>query len=243
MYTYLTLIEDIKEMVVMINSLPTCTIVFDNNAELLDMNKLASDFLGITNRDDYLSGKLKLETDYGYILKLIEELKTGKNIYNERLKFERVDKSEVCVGFSASMLYGSKSVFLFQFFEVPLSTNIDFQFLINSASRDIRMIQSNLKELNMNLLNSVNVDVVVNANSRQDYALQLFSTRYSNLTPNERVICGLIVRGLTNKEIAVVQKKAQNNIYGTIRQILLKLEMKSRKELYKQLKELDVLEL
>jgi len=243
MYTYLTLIEDMKEMVVMLNSLPTCTIVFDSKARLLDMNKLASDFLGIKNREDYINRKLKIKTDYIYIQKLIEELKTGRTICNECLKFKRINKSEVYVGFSASMLYGPKSVFLFQFFEMPASTSTELQFFINSASRSIKTVQTNLDELNMNLLNDVNIDAVVNAHPQQNIAIQLLSTRYSNLTPNNQIICGLLVKGATIKEIAEVQNKTQNYIYGTIKQIMLKLEIKSRKELCRQLKELDVLEL
>ena len=45
MYKYLTPIDDVKEVFVMMSLLPTGTILFDRNGELMDMNQLAFDLL------------------------------------------------------------------------------------------------------------------------------------------------------------------------------------------------------
>jgi DNA-binding CsgD family transcriptional regulator len=238
MYKYLTLIDDMTEMLVMMSSLPTCTIVFDKNAELLDINQLASDFLQIKNWTDYLNGKVRINTDYFYLQKTIEELKTGKTISNENLKFMRADNSIVQVKFNACMLYGAKSIFLFQFFEVKPSPTLDFPILLNSVFHDIQSLQVNLSELGASVLSGIENDPGVNDDSQENDLTQLLSIKQINLTRNEYAICELIAEQTPVKQIADILHKTPNNIYGTVKRITHKFNLKSRKELYLHLKEL-----
>jgi len=53
MYKYLPIVENVREMMVMLKSLPTCTIVFDSNSKIVNINKAALDFLKINLIDDY----------------------------------------------------------------------------------------------------------------------------------------------------------------------------------------------
>jgi len=234
MYKYLTLIENIKEVLVMMNSLPTCTILFDSKGGLVDMNKLASDFLLISNMEDYLKKKFRINTDYFYLQSVIAELKAGKTISKGKLKFQRQDDSVVCVEFNASMLYGPQKVFIFQFFEISPTENLDYRFIINSTCHDIQRLQSKITELGNSMVVDLKDTQARIANPEN--IISLLSKKYTNLTQNEVTICELISTGLTVKEMSVSLKKTQNNIYGTIKRITFKLNMRSISELRRQLK-------
>jgi len=234
MYKYLTLIDDVKEVLVMMNSLPTCTILFDSNGGLVDMNKLASDFLQISSTEDYLKKRFRINTDYFYLQSVIEELKTGKTISKGKLKFQRQDDSVVCVEFNASMLYGLQKIFIFQFFEISSTEKLDFRLILNSTCHDIVRLQSKITELGNSMLGELNNTQVRITNSENVICSLLNGC--IGLTPNEVAMCELITNGLSIKEMSVALNKTQNNIYGTLKRIAYKLNMRSVSDLRRQLK-------
>jgi hypothetical protein len=117
MYNYFTLLDDLQQTLNTLRSIQTCTIVFNHKAELIDINKAASDFLKIENIEDYRSRKLKLEIDSQFY-KITEDLKNGKPARNEKFGFKRPDNSLVFVNLKTSLFYGLKDVFIFQFSEI-----------------------------------------------------------------------------------------------------------------------------
>jgi|ERR1035437_8180362 DNA-binding CsgD family transcriptional regulator len=133
MYKYLPITSNISEMLVAITSLPTCTIVFDAKADLVDMNLLASNFLQIKDKEAYLNKLLKINIDYVILENALNKLIKGKAVFNETICIGRADGSNANVKFSASMLYGSKRIFLFQFYET-ITTSIDSRILIAKHS-------------------------------------------------------------------------------------------------------------
>jgi len=218
----------------MMSSLPTCTILFNRNCELIDMNQLASDFLLIENKTDFIKKGLRLNTDYFYLNSVIDELKTGKTISKEKMKFKRADDSVVCVEFNACMLYGPNKLFIFQFFETLPIQRVDYQFIINSTYHDIQKLQSKITELGNSMLTELNV--VPARSVDHDGSPFSLSKIYTNLTQNEVAICELIGNGLTVKEVSENLNKTQNNVYVTIKRITYKLNLRSIGELRRQLK-------
>jgi len=119
MYNYRTLLDDLQEMLTIIKSLSTSCIIFNRKAEIIDINKAASDFLKIGNTEDYIGQKRKLGIDpkfYGIINRLLN----GETVLNEKFEFKRADNTVVLVNLNASLLYGLKDVFIFQFSEVSI---------------------------------------------------------------------------------------------------------------------------
>jgi len=49
MYKYLTTANGLRTTVIMLNSLPVCTFILDDNAKLVDVNQAALDFLSFDN--------------------------------------------------------------------------------------------------------------------------------------------------------------------------------------------------
>lgn len=208
MYKYLPITSNISEMLVAITSLPICTIVFDEKLNLEDMNLLAANFLQIEDREAYLSKQSKIDVDYVHLQNVIDHLKMGKPVCDETICIRRTDGSNANVKLNGSMLYGSKRIFLFQFFET-ITTSVDSRILIDSTNHDCKHIIA-----------------------------QLFA-KYPSLTRNEVEICGLIANKTPAKQVSDILHKSPNNVYGTLRRITHKLNLKSSKELYPYLKEIN----
>jgi DNA-binding CsgD family transcriptional regulator len=62
-------------------------------------------------------------------------------------------------------------------------------------------------------------------------ALRLLSMKSESLTPREREVVGLVVRGLTNREIAEELFLAEKTVENHIGRILVKLDLRSRTQL------------
>ncbi len=114
MYNYFAILDNLQEELNMLRYSPTCAIVFDKNAEIIDINKAASDFFKIKNIEDYTSRKLKLEIDNQFY-KITEDLKIKKILCNEKFKFKLADKNSEFVNLKISLFYGLKDMYLFQF--------------------------------------------------------------------------------------------------------------------------------
>jgi len=206
MYKYLPITSNMSEMLVAVTSLPTCTVVFDAKADLVDMNLLASNFLQIKDREAYLSKRLKIDIDYVHLQYVIAKLIKGKVVFDEPISVRRTDGSNASVKFSGNMLYGSKKIFLFQFYEMTATG-------IEPTRHDSKHIIT-----------------------------QLFA-KYPSLTRNEVEICGLIASKTPTKQVPDILHKSPNNVYGTLRRITRKLNLKSSKELYPYLLELNELDI
>jgi DNA-binding CsgD family transcriptional regulator len=231
MYKQLPITSNISEMLVSVKSLPTCTIIFDTKADLVDMNKLASDFLKIDNVDDYLNKRSILDVDYLKLSKVIQKLKKGNLIFDEIIRINREDGKSIDVVFNACMLYGSQKVFLFQFFKVASPINSDSRLLINAGEDAVKIKQLNLgrrKKSEISIESGERPNINIHQQCIQDQLL----VRYPILTAMDAVICGLILKGKTMKEIAEILQKTRNNIYGNVKLIMQKLEVKSARELY-----------
>ncbi len=234
MYKYLPITSNISEMFVSVGSLPICTIVFDSKIDLVDMNQLASNFLQIKNKEDYLSGKYKIKIDYPYLEKIISKLKRGITIFEEIMRIECVDGSSVNIMFNASMICGKQRFFLFQF--VDKLSIFDSQEHVNSQKKRQRSVQSSSKKVNQRVLCSNTESVFEDIDFQPKIVTQLFE-RHVNLTKDEVVLCSWIMKNKSVVEIAEISRKTRNHIYGNVRQIVRKLELKSTRELYRYLNE------
>lgn len=116
MYNYFTLLDDLQEMLALFKSLPACTIVFNENAEIIDMNQAASDFLNISYPIDGIVKRIKIEMDEQFY-EITSRLKNGEMFSSVRYKFILPDHKSVLVRLSPSLLCGLKDLFVFQFSE------------------------------------------------------------------------------------------------------------------------------
>lgn len=119
MYNYHTLLEDLQERLNILRSLPVCSIVFNKKAEIIEINKAASDFLRIKNIEEYASLKLPLEAGIKF-RDITERLSAGETVRNEKFELKRASNTILTVSLNVSLLYGLKDVFVFQFTEIQM---------------------------------------------------------------------------------------------------------------------------
>lgn len=116
MYNYFTLLDDLQEMMTLFKSLPVCTIIFNKNAEIIDMNQAASDFLKITYPMDGIVKRMKIEMDEQFY-DITSRLKNGEIFSSVRFRFILTEHKSVIVRLNPSLFCGLKDLFVFQFSE------------------------------------------------------------------------------------------------------------------------------
>ena len=121
MYKKISISSNMQEMMIPLKSLPVCTIVFNKVGQLIDQNQPALNFLKIKTMDDFRAKRLKVLNQSKYLVSIIQELKTGRIVQNEICRLKYPDSDSAVISFNACMLNGITEVFMFQFFELPVS--------------------------------------------------------------------------------------------------------------------------
>jgi len=245
MYKYLAISGNVQEMMVMLKSLPICTIVFDQVAMLVDMNQRALDFFGIQNIGDYRMKKWIVLNNQKDLQRSIEKLKTGNVIRDKSQIVKCPDYSFSIVNFSACMLSGVSKVYIFQFFKLSTSSDSSLkslnnvpQFNIENLSRNDSVKQNSefqrfsiIQELKQQLFEpSANVDKIQTISNS-------ISKKYPNFSTSEVFICTLIALSVPTSEIAIITNRKVSYVYAVIYKLLKVNNLNFRRELYTKLTE------
>ena len=238
MYKYLQITENLQEMMVMIKSLPAYTLVFDAKSNLVDMNQSAKQLLRINSIQEFNSKQDKMFLTHDYIKIIIRELKKGKTIRYARTVLKYADDSLAIVELCACMINGCRDLFLFQLFEISLSTNSTLVPFISDMSDDgnleIIAYQPNRSQ------NSESAFVVHEKSKTKERRSQrsigcestrLEKARYRKLTKIETVVCKLMSLNLSIPEIAIATNKTNIAVRVIIRRVEEKQKLNSKKEL------------
>jgi len=119
MCNYFTFLDELQTTLSIFKSLPVCCIVLNENAELIDINKPASDLLKIKDIECYTRKERKLEMS-NLFSSIIQDILAGKTICNEKFEFRCVDNSLIYVNLNVSLFCEFKDVFIFQFTQIML---------------------------------------------------------------------------------------------------------------------------
>lgn len=237
MYKYLPISTQLQEMMVMLKSLPTNTVVVDKKGRVIDINQTALNFFKVKSIDDFSLKKWGALNNPLPIIKIVQQLKKGVLIQNKNFVLKAPDSTSINVIFSATMLNGAKEVFIFQFFEVFQFTEYDEDYLNDTAFRAIR----NLRIMNR-YKSSINSLLIEGSTDKPEYhhsvdenMIQLISEKYPRLTPNQVMICALMASSMSIKDIAKATNKFVGTIDGAVRRIAAKLDLQSPLELYQEL--------
>lgn len=116
-YNYFTLLDDLHETMSVLMSLPVCVIIFNKKAEIIKINKAATDILRIENINDYTSGNHNLEIS-DHFHSITTDLQMGRPTISSKFEFKRPDSSSILVDLHASLFYDLKDLFVFQFSQI-----------------------------------------------------------------------------------------------------------------------------
>jgi len=238
MYKYLPITANINEMMVMMKSLPTNTIILDQNLKIVEINQSALDFLCVKMTGDYRVKRWGALNNQPTINRIIQELALGRIIRDISIKIMSPEGKSIIVNFSACMLSGTRKVFIFQFFELPFY----FNGLSKKKQKNIDLYDANVIKLNE--IKSVNgrkifTDNILKCEPYERFVdqsvVQQIIKRYPILLSSEAIICSLIVLGFSIKEISGIRCKLVANTYTSINKIVMKLQLKTREELFDKL--------
>lgn len=237
MYKYLSLTADIHEMMVMMNSLPTCTIVFDRFGKLVEINQPAMTFLGIKDIDDYRLKRWMVLNEPKFIKETIRTLATGIIVRDDLYIAKCPNKSSVILSFNACLLNGTKQAFLFQFFELSGTSSLFLkeQSTINLLSNYYLGVYTD-NELNDEIHNHLSHKEKkrlfwpkVDDDLFQSIAKSI-SEKYPSFSNREIFICVLIALRINTNQIAMITHYKLSYIYAIIHRMLKRSNYKSRKQ-------------
>ncbi|MBV5281095.1 MAG: hypothetical protein JZU53_01540 [Paludibacter sp.] len=231
MFKYLLLTATLKEMMIMVKSLPTATLVLNRNCEIVEINQSGLDLFKIKSKNDYRVKRIGVLNNLHSIKRIQNTLISGKMIRDKSYLINCIDGKSIMVNFSASMIEGSSKMFIYQFFELA-------EFKINIAGQSIeskmkinKCIDSKgIKELFYEPENERNQNSCM-----RDEVIQ-FARRNLGLSNTEIVMCVFIESGMSVTEISKEMNMSIAKIQGIICRIKKKFDVQSRRDLYELLK-------
>jgi hypothetical protein len=240
MYKYLSIAENLQEMMVMLKSLPAYTLVFDKRNNLVEINEPALKFLKLSNTQEYNSRKDEVFPTRDYIKTIIRELKQGKTVRYARTLLKRVDDSEAVVELCACMINGRKDFFLFQLFEISPSVgrNLGSFTSYTEMSGNQEGNSSQLPESVNWVTNSKNILVEYEKNKEKESRLKRLTessskefgrTKYRKLTKLETLVSKLASLDMPISEIATITNKTNLAIRIIIRRVAEKQRLNIQK--------------
>lgn len=124
MLGYFSLLDELQETLSAIKRSIMCTIIFKQDAEIVDINNAASDFLKL-HKVEYSIGEKFLNHNEKQFLDIVIQLQNEQKIRDIQFEFTRLDNSSVFVVLQPALLLGLKDLFIFQFAEIKTSPTID----------------------------------------------------------------------------------------------------------------------
>lgn len=234
MYKYLHIANDVKEMMVMLKSLPACSLVFDKNGNLIDANKPALQLLRIDNLQEFNGIQNDVFTIPNYINRTIPELKKG-NTVRSKVLLNFTNSGYTIVELYGCMINGCLDVFLFQLFEISLSVNMDlgtFSCYTNidnsqdcSISESARLVTNDNEVL---VLPKSNISRERRSQClTENNSIQARKIKYRELTNFEITVSKLLSLNMSVLQIANATNKNKRAILLVIRRLNEKLRLNS----------------
>lgn len=239
MFKYLPIATNLQEMMIMLKSLPTCTIVLDKKCKVVEINQLALDFLNVRSKDDYRVKRIGVLNDRTYMKTILNELIRGYVIQDKIHFVNCADGRFRVVNFSACMIEGLSKMFIFQFFELEIFPSSYTKFQNDTshqfAPNDLKLNKGK-QYRNVRKLFDESGQKIAYRRYLSECTIQLFATKYSGLTHNEVIICTYLASNLSANEISKITNKFTSNVNGSIYRIMAKFQLGSRQALYELLK-------
>jgi len=244
MYKYLSITENLKEMMLMLKSLPAYTLIFDKRSNLVDLNKPALQLLRVNNIQEFNKRRDEVFPTNDYIKTIIRELKKGNTVRHAKTLLKYANDEYTVVELCACMINGYQELFLFQLFEISLTTNSDL------GSYSSYVDDSNPEQEPFNPVNWVtspkNILVLAKKNKPKERrskrliennSIQFGKPKYRKLTKIEEAITKLAALNMSVLQIANATNKTTLAVRVIMRRVAEKEKLNSRKEVISELKE------
>jgi len=238
MYKYLSITENLQEMMVMLKSLPAYTLVFDKQSNLVEINEPALKLLNISNVQEFNEKKDEVFPTQDYIKTIIRELKKGNTVRHAKTLLKYGNDSQAIVELCACMINGCQDLFLFQLFEIcpPIYANLGSFTSYAMVDNNHESESSQIVDWVTNTKNVLVASKRGKAGERRNKRLvenstrHLEKTKYRKLTKLEELVIKLMNLNMSILQIATVTNKTSLSIRIIMRRVAEKQKLNSRKE-------------
>lgn len=244
MYKYLSIGENLKEMMLMLKSLPAYTLVFDKRGNLVDLNRPALQLLRINNIQEFNAKRNEVFPTGDYIKSIIRELKKGNTVRYAKTLLKYANGGHVVVELCACMVNGKQELFVFQLFEISLSTNSNLgsftSYVDGNDTEDIASQSVNWVPSSKNTFVLTNKNKPKERRSKllmENNSVQFEKVKYRKLTKIEETVTKLAALNMSVLQIANATNKTTLAIRIIMRRVAEKEKLNSRKEVISELKE------
>jgi len=223
-------------MMVMLTSLPAYTLVFDKRCNLVGLNKPALQLLKINNVEEFNERKDEVFPTHDYIKTIIYELKKGKTVRYAKTLLKYADDSQVAaVELCACMINGGPDLFLFQLFEISLSTNSGlgtFSYYTESVNTDhavspVDDSPENAKRVCQLPTENEQKGCWTNKPLVKVRQSKLRTAKHRKLSELEMIVSELVALNLSVPQIASVTNKKDMAIRAILRRVVEKQRLNS----------------
>jgi DNA-binding CsgD family transcriptional regulator len=236
MYKYLPISENLQEMMVMLKSLPAHTLVFDAKSNLVDLNQPALKLLKIDNLDEFNGRQNEIFPTQDYIKIIIRELKKGNTVRHAKTVLRYPDNTQVIVELCGCMVNGCRDLFLFQLFEITLSTNADLGSFI-SYNDNVSNPEAVIPQSVIWATNPQNAHISAQKRKpgerrsnrlAESCTIQLKSSKYRKLTKIEATIAKFAAINMSVSEIATITGKSNLSVRVIMRRVQEKQKLNAQ---------------
>lgn len=235
MYKYLSIAENLNEMMLMLKSLPACTLVFDKKSNLVDMNKPALQLLKINNIQEFNARRDRVFSTSDYIKTIIRELKKGNTVRYAKTLLNYENEGHTVIELCACMINGREELFLFQLFEISLSADADLgSFIFYSDNED----NSEATFLPVSWVTNPQTAHTLPLKEKravrpsnhlaENHVMQLKSSKYKKFTNTEITIAKFLAVNMSVAEIATIIGKTNLAVRTIMRRVKEKQKLNSQ---------------
>jgi hypothetical protein len=240
------------KMTTMFEWMPTCSMVLDTNANILDVNQQALLFFKSETKELFFE-KLKIQTvflDLLIVEEIIQQITMQKKLVNKKLLLRRNDKSIACIDTNAVFFPENKNCVLLQFIDNSHQNQKYFTELVlvfrNETLRLKPYLNKPGKELLVEIINDEKIEGVVNNEPFCNNQFEIFhkdrikhiTGLFPDLSNSELALCSFLSIKMSINEIASITGKTSNSLRVAYHRILRKANFANGKDFLKIIEDL-----
>lgn len=232
------------KMTSMFEWMPTCTLVLDKSANILDLNQQALLFFKTETKELFFE-KLKVISvfvDLLMIEKLIQETSKCNGFVSKKLLLRRFDKTIACIDTTTLIFPENENYILFQFTDNSHQIQHFFTQLALEFRNEILRLKPYLnkpgKELLEEIIGNEKLDGIINNKPFRNRQFDLIHEKriiqlkglFPDLSNSELALCSFLSLKMSIEEIATITGKTSNSLRVAYHRILRKTNFENGKD-------------
>jgi len=232
--------------------MPTCSLVLDTNAKILDINQQALIFFKTETKELFFE-KLKSQNvfvDLMMVEEIIQVVLMSKELVNKKLLLRKFNKTIACIEANTIFFPEDEGYILLQFTDNSHQIQQFYSELILEFRNDTLRLKPYLnkpgKEILLEIINDEKMEGIIN---NKPFRTNLFEIIHENriiqlsslfpfLSNSELTLCSFLSLKMSIDEISAITGKTANSLRVAYHRILRKTNFENGKEFIKRIESL-----